>query len=47
MSHFDINSEEVEVEVEVEMLHEYPINLLPEFITDSSLFIMTMDLCPV
>ena len=46
MSHFDINSEEVEVEVEVEMLHEYPINLLPEFITDSSLFIMTMDLCP-
>ena len=26
--------------------YEFPIGLLPEFITDSSLFIMTMDLCP-
>ena len=43
MSQFNINSEEKE---EVEMLHEYPIDSLPEFITNSSLFIMTMDLCP-
>ena len=27
-------------------LYEYPIESLPEFITDSSLFIMTLDMCP-
>ena len=28
------------------ILYEYPIESLPEFITDSSLFIMTLDMCP-
>ena len=30
----------------VDEIYEFPVDLLPEFVTDSSLFIMTMDLCP-
>ena len=26
--------------------YDFPINSLPEFMTESSMFIMTMDLCP-
>jgi hypothetical protein len=30
----------------VDEFYEFPIGLLPDFITESSLFIMTLDLCP-
>ena len=32
--------------LEGDEFYDFPIGSLPEFITDSSLFIMTLDMCP-
>jgi hypothetical protein len=34
------------IAIECDEFYEFPVHSLPEFITESSMFIMTMDLCP-
>lgn len=51
MSSFDASSANsnniaTAIAIENDEFYEFPIYSLPEFITDSSLFIMTIDLCP-
>lgn len=46
MSKFDASNSNVPVEVDLLELYEWPIDSLPDFITESSLFIMTQDMCP-
>ena len=46
MSSFSTNNIATTIVVEGDEFYEFPLHSLPEFITESSLFIMTMDLCP-
>jgi len=46
MSKFDASNSNIPVEVDSLELYEWPIDSLPDFITESSLFIMTQDICP-
>lgn len=45
MSSFDASSANT-IALENDEFYEFPINSLPDFITETSLFIMTIDLCP-
>ena len=49
MSSFDATSASANantIAIEGDEFYEFPIHLLPEFITESNMFIMTMDMCP-
>ena len=47
MSSFDAKSANANsIAIEGDEFYEFPIHSLPEFITESSMFIMTMDMCP-